>query len=574
MPRSASTGVYTAPSNTFNPAVTNTTISSTAWNATQADYVTALAHTASTTRALYPTTAQVQDGALLWGGTAGGTADALTITLTPAITAYVTGQVFQFVASAANATTTPTINVNSLGAKSIKRQNGATIQPGDIPSGALVQAAYNGTDFLLTSVTAVQAASGGVLWGGTAGGTADALTLTLTPAIASYTTGQVFQFVASATNATTTPTININSAGVKTIKRQSGAAMQSGDIASGALVQIAYNGTDFLLTSITAAQAVNIGIIPYVARTSNTLLTASDRGYLIDVTSGTFTQTFAACTALGSGWSIYLRNSGTGDITLDPNGAETIDGLATFIVYPGEVRIIQCDGTALRSVVVQPFSRQFDASGTFTKPPGYLQFGVRAWSGGSSGEKRSTVGAYGGGGGGCGDFLLLASTVGTTETVTIGAGGVAVTAANTNGNFGGDTTLGSLVTVYGPKDAHYRGGGIFSTSNSTGRQAFGFEGATSGSTAALNSAVYGGSAANNTIASGTSVFGGAAGGSITAASAILAAGTSIYGGNGGAASVASSGTAGTQPGGGGGATVTGTASGAGAAGAMRIWGLT
>lgn len=157
MPRSASTGVYTAPSNSFNPAVTNTTIGSAAWNATQADYVTALAHTASTTRALYPITSQVQDGALLWGGTAGGTADALTITLTPAITAYAAGQTFRFVAASANATATPTLAVNGLAATVITRGDGSPLLAGDIAAGSVIEIVYNAAAFRLGSITASQA---------------------------------------------------------------------------------------------------------------------------------------------------------------------------------------------------------------------------------------------------------------------------------------------------------------------------------------------------------------------------------------------------------------------------------
>jgi hypothetical protein len=517
----------------------------------------------------------VQERALVWGGTAGGTADALTITLTPAITAYVTGQVFQFTSSAANATTTPTININAVGIKTIKRQNGATIQPGDIPASSLVQIAYNGVDFLLTGVTAVQASSLGALWGGTAGGTADALTITLTPAITAYTTGQIFQFTSSAPNATATPTLNINSVGVRTIKRQSGAAMQAGDISAGALVQVAYNGTDFLLTGVTAGQASSLGVVPYSGRTSNTLLGAADRSYLIDITSGTFTQTFGACSALGSGWWLYLSNSGTGDITLDPNGAETIDGLATFIMYPGEARFIQCDGTALRSLVVRPFDRYFTASGTFTKPPGYSQFGARAWSGGQSGGLSSS-GAFGGVGGGCGDFIILASALGAAATVTIGAGGSARTTSG-SGNIGGNTTLGSVLTVFAGDG---NSGGSIQSGLSTGGSAargaaVGYEGATRAASSAVSS-IYGGAAPQPTFlgTSGSSVFGGAAGGSVDGSSVLLSPGVSTYGGNGGAASAASSGTAGSQPGGGGGATRTGTASGAGGDGAMRIWGLT
>lgn len=87
------------------------------------------------------------------------------------------------------------------------------------------------------------------------------------------------------------------------------------------------------------------------ARTSNTPIGAADLSTLIDITSGTFTQTFDAAASLGSGWYCYLRNSGTGDVTLDPDGAELIDGLTSYVIYPGECRLVQCDGTALRTVV-------------------------------------------------------------------------------------------------------------------------------------------------------------------------------------------------------------------------------
>lgn len=88
------------------------------------------------------------------------------------------------------------------------------------------------------------------------------------------------------------------------------------------------------------------------ARTSNTMLVAADRGKLIEITSGTFSQTFDAVAALGDGWWCYLRNSGTGVVTLDPNDAETIDGVATKALAPAQTVIVQCDGAALRTVAV------------------------------------------------------------------------------------------------------------------------------------------------------------------------------------------------------------------------------
>lgn len=81
-----------------------------------------------------------------------------------------------------------------------------------------------------------------------------------------------------------------------------------------------------------------------VARSSNTILGASDYGKTINATS-TFTQTLDAAATLGDGWHIYYRNNGTGVITLDPNAAETINGSATIDLYPGEGCRISCNGT-------------------------------------------------------------------------------------------------------------------------------------------------------------------------------------------------------------------------------------
>ena len=276
------------------------------------------------------------------------------------------------------------------------------------------------------------------------------------------------------------------------------------------------------------------------ARTSNTILGTGDNSRLIDITANTFTQTFDAAATLESGWFVYIRNSGTGDITLDPNGAETIDGLTTFVMYPGEVRLVQSDGTNLNSIVVSPFRKSFTASGTFTKPPGYKTLGGMLWSGGSSGERTNNVGilSTGGGGGGAFPFTVVASDVGTTETVTIGAGGAAVTTV-ASGNVGGTSSFGSLFQVR--QDTVPESGGAVSdfttnqahTNSATGSAA-GFEAANA---AGGGTGIYGGgSAATDASAnSGSSVYGGGAGGGLNASATLRAAGGSDHGGVGGAA---------------------------------------
>lgn len=109
-------------------------------------------------------------------------------------------------------------------------------------------------------------------------------------------------------------------------------------------------GGTYALWSV-ALSGPNKSALFYSARTSNTALAITDNNTLIDITSGTFSQTIAAAATLGNGWSCYVRNSGSGVITLDPNGSETIDGAATYTLNPNSTLIVQCDGTTLRTAI-------------------------------------------------------------------------------------------------------------------------------------------------------------------------------------------------------------------------------
>lgn len=308
--------------------------------------------------------------------------------------------------------------------------------------------------------------------------------------------------------------------------------------------------------------------ISRAARTSNTTLTTSDHGKLIEITTGGFTQTFAAAATLGAGWWAILYNSSSSEVQLDPNSTEQIDGLSNYYMYAGECRLIVCTGTAFYSVVYKPFFQRFLSDFTFTKPPGYKAFGVRAWSGGNSGQRTNNAAtlSVGGGGGGCTEAIVPASLLDATETVTIGAGGAAVTAVAT-GNGGDDTNFAGLVVAYGSSGGN--GGGIASV---MANSPVGFEGGSA--TATPGKAIYGGGASSSdaSAASAGSVYGGGAGGSVDGSGNLRAAGTSLMGGSGGAASIAGNGTDGSVPGGGGGATQTGTQSGAGGNGAVEVWG--
>lgn len=99
-----------------------------------------------------PNHKDLQNSAMV-AGAAGGTADALTLTLIPAPTAYATYQRYIFKASSTNTVSAATLNVNGLGAKALKRLVGGTLRAlaaGDITSGRIYEAIYDGTQFVLT----------------------------------------------------------------------------------------------------------------------------------------------------------------------------------------------------------------------------------------------------------------------------------------------------------------------------------------------------------------------------------------------------------------------------------------
>jgi len=68
----------------------------------------------------------IQNGTPTWCGTATGTADALVLTPTPAVTAYAAGQKFRFKASTSANTGAATVNISTVGAVAIQL-NGAAL---------------------------------------------------------------------------------------------------------------------------------------------------------------------------------------------------------------------------------------------------------------------------------------------------------------------------------------------------------------------------------------------------------------------------------------------------------------
>lgn len=145
-------GASSIPEWIANPAAADasTTVKGVAEEATLAETLARTAAGAQARLFVNPTnltTVQTYDYAASSGGT-----DAYAITVSPAPTAYVTGQVFHFKADVAN-TGGATLNVNSLGAKTIVKEVSTALEDGDIAASKLCVVQYDGTNMVLINPT-------------------------------------------------------------------------------------------------------------------------------------------------------------------------------------------------------------------------------------------------------------------------------------------------------------------------------------------------------------------------------------------------------------------------------------
>jgi hypothetical protein len=153
--------------------------------------------------------------ALLGAITTTGSANAYLLTTGLSLAAYVSGQSFLIKANFTNSGAA-TINVDTLGAKSLVKGASTALASGDITSGAIYHIAYDGTNFVVLNAGAgsyqasdpTLTALAALSYGGSGSSllqftAADTVSLTLTPSVTSVTT-------ASATGATSAAVVAKN----------------------------------------------------------------------------------------------------------------------------------------------------------------------------------------------------------------------------------------------------------------------------------------------------------------------------------------------------------------------------
>ena len=185
--------------------------------------------------------------------TMGGAVDVLTGSVSPA-PASLTNNIRIYADSlGANTSTTPTFNLNGLGAKTIVKEGNIPLLGGDIgPANSRLDLIFDSSldKWILMNPmggpTKANIQSGAYTIALT-GGSSTVYTLALSPTITQYAEGMDLRAHIHTANTSTTPTINVDGLGAKTIKRLGGLALHVGDLPLNHPAKLHYDGTDMIL---------------------------------------------------------------------------------------------------------------------------------------------------------------------------------------------------------------------------------------------------------------------------------------------------------------------------------------
>lgn len=216
----------------------------------------------------------------------------------------------------------------------------------DTASGVLKirNAANNGwVDVALLSNFALPSVQKQLATAFTTTGTSTAYLLTPAPAIAANAAGLRFR-VKFHTPPGASPTMAVSGQTALPLKYKDASGTKqditSIQVPSNWIADVETDGTDWVVLTIAAQTPAGQTDI-----TAAYTVVAGDKDKVIRATSGTWTLSLSAASALGSDFRFSLLNVGSGTITIDPYIAETIDGIATTTVPPNSMIEVYCDGT-------------------------------------------------------------------------------------------------------------------------------------------------------------------------------------------------------------------------------------
>ena len=211
--------------------------------------------------------------------------------------------------------------------------DGQTTPVANLPMGGYVHTNVGNATLRTNYPSAGQVQDGTFTYLTSVSGT-DTITAVAPASMTAYAAGQEFRFIAAGANTTTGVTININGIGAKSITKNGATSLAVGDIISGAIVVIAYDGTEFQISNIATASLLssnntwtgrnaftNTGYSPNIALTdASTVAWNTATGQTATFTFVSSNRTMGAPTNLLNG-AFYalavIQNAGNNTLTWD-----------------------------------------------------------------------------------------------------------------------------------------------------------------------------------------------------------------------------------------------------------------
>ena len=170
---------------------------------------------------------------------------------------------------------------------------------------------------------------------------------------------------------------------------------------------------------------------PVTTFSSNYTALTTDRSSTYVWTGGAGTLTLTLASTLADNWFMFVRNSGTGALTVAGSGGNTINGSSSIILQPTDSAIIVCSGTTFYTVGLGK-STQFAftqlskavLSGSYTLTASEASNVIQKYTGALTGNVTivvpATVQVY---------YIVNETSGAYTVTITTGSGGTAVLTA-------------------------------------------------------------------------------------------------------------------------------------------------